>query len=105
MDDIQRALAAAWTKIRPRLARDQDELRRRLLRRRQALLQTPPRAWCLALRANDTRIGDATRVRVDPASLPAPHDTRLASEAAKSLADRGADPRDPSPCHGSTVFD
>jgi hypothetical protein len=66
MDDIRRALIDAWKNVRPRLARDDDELRRRLLRRRQALLQTPPRAWCLAIRAADTRLTDETRVRVDP---------------------------------------
>ena len=56
-DDIQRAIDAAWLRIRPILDRDPDELRKRLARRQSALITNPPRAWCLAVRASDTRLG------------------------------------------------
>ena len=100
MDDIQRALVAAWTKIRPRLERDAAGLRRRLLRRRAALLQSPPRAWCLAVRASDTRLSDETRVnrpdelspplhpssfRLHPSSPHSPHQLTLDSDDLREL--------------------
>jgi DNA-binding CsgD family transcriptional regulator len=57
MDEVQKSLVAAWNKIRPTLNRDPAELKRRLARRdRLALLAHPPRAWCLAVRATDTRL-------------------------------------------------
>jgi len=37
---------------------DEAELARRLARRRNAGLGRPPRAWCMAVRASDTRIPD-----------------------------------------------
>src|SRR5687768_16324033 len=56
MKDLERALTDAWFKLKPTLLKDPQELARRLARRRTPLLQRPPRAWCLGLRANDTRI-------------------------------------------------
>src|SRR5262245_58713960 len=56
MDDIAKTLNQAWQRIAPKLDRDPDELRRRLARRRSALIDHPPRAWCLAIRATDTRL-------------------------------------------------
>ncbi len=57
MDDVELAILNAWHALAPALARDPEELRRRLARRdRSKLLSAAPRAWCLALRANDTRL-------------------------------------------------
>lgn len=56
MDSVESALLIAWEKVYRRLLIDSDERDRRLARRRSRLLQRPPRAWCLALRASDTRI-------------------------------------------------
>src|SRR5215211_3150658 len=67
MDEIQRALADAWRRVAPLLARDADARRRRLARRRSRLIESPPRAWCLAVRATDTRLDRSciTRPRKD----------------------------------------
>ena len=62
MNDITSAITAAWEKVRPRLERDPDELNRRLARRRAKLINSPPRAWCLAVRAADLRIEDTCAV-------------------------------------------
>jgi len=56
MDDLDRALLAAFDAIVPKLRGDPAELRRRLARRRTPALTRPPRAWCLAVRASDTRL-------------------------------------------------
>lgn len=58
-DDLMQAIRVAWQKIEPVLARDPDELAARRSRRRQAMLLRPPRAWCLAVRACDTRLTPA----------------------------------------------
>jgi DNA-binding CsgD family transcriptional regulator len=62
MDDLAEVLLEAWATVKPLLRRDRDELRARLARRRTAALVRPPRACCLAVRANDTRITPATAV-------------------------------------------
>jgi DNA-binding NarL/FixJ family response regulator len=54
--DIVAALEAAWRRVRPILAGDQHDLARRIARRRRPTLRRPPRAWCIALRANDHRL-------------------------------------------------
>jgi hypothetical protein len=56
MGDIDRAILAAWERVKPVLLKDPEELARRLARRRKPLLLRPARAWCLAVRANDSRI-------------------------------------------------
>src|SRR5690348_15034448 len=61
-DDITSAIAAAWERVRPRLERDPDELQRRLARRNGKLINSPPRAWCLAVRAADLRIEDVCAI-------------------------------------------
>ena len=55
MDDLLNAIGEAWEKVKVRLMEDDGELRRRL-KRRWGVLARPPRAWCLAVRASDTRI-------------------------------------------------
>lgn len=59
-DPFLSLLHSAWEKIKPALDRDPDELARRLARRRQGMMRRPPRAWCLAIRASDTRINPAS---------------------------------------------
>jgi hypothetical protein len=56
MTDLQASILAAWQRIKPALLADPTDLARRLARRRTPTLLRPPRAWCLAMRANDTRI-------------------------------------------------
>jgi len=56
MDDLEQALIDAWERVRPQLLDDPDELHARLARRRLKVLRRPPRAWCLSVRAGDTRI-------------------------------------------------
>src|SRR5688572_8166932 len=55
-DELERALAAAIARVGPRLRGDPDELAARKGRRRLKFMQRPPRAWCLAVRASDTRV-------------------------------------------------
>jgi DNA-binding CsgD family transcriptional regulator len=54
--DIDNALFVAWDRVLPLLKADPRELQRRLMRRRQPMLTRPPRAYCIAVRASDTRI-------------------------------------------------
>jgi len=56
MDALDCALLTAFDAIVPKLRGDPAELRRRLARRRTPTLTRPPRAWCLAVRASDTRL-------------------------------------------------
>ena len=59
MNDVARLVLEAWQKLGPKIMADSHELARRLARRRSALLNRPPRAWCLAIRASDRRITPA----------------------------------------------
>src|SRR5687767_13819797 len=54
MDDIELLIIRAAERVLPGLTADQ--VRGRVARRGTATLQRPPRAWCLAVRAGDTRI-------------------------------------------------
>src|SRR5688500_11275276 len=54
--DLADALHTAWLRIRPKLESDPDQLAIRKSRRRMKFMQNPPRAWCLAVRAADSRI-------------------------------------------------
>jgi hypothetical protein len=56
VDEIQHAINQAWLRLRPTLESNPTELSKRLARRQSALLKSPPRAWCLALRSTDTRL-------------------------------------------------
>jgi len=74
MDDIEQSIVAAWNRIAPMLVADRDELAHRLARRRRAVLLRPPRAWCLAIRAADTRINPTTACIVpEDAAYPRSH--------------------------------
>lgn len=58
MDEIELLLRQAWRRVKPKLLNNPDELARRLARRRSAGIADPVRAWCLAIRAADTRIDE-----------------------------------------------
>src|SRR5687767_6529034 len=81
-DDLSRALATAWHKLRPRLEHDPRELQKRLARRHSKLINQPPRAWCLALRASDTRLADFALEDIDQ---PSTHDILVDSDSLKLL--------------------
>ena len=57
MDELDRNLLEAWGRVVAELRADPDEARQRWRRSRGKTLRRPPRAWCLQLRASDTRIG------------------------------------------------
>jgi len=56
MDEVDDAIAAAWERVKVRIADKPAELRKRLARIKQVSLNKTPRARCLAVRANDLRI-------------------------------------------------
>src|SRR5688500_6534786 len=64
-DDIVDILCVAWRRVRDGLRGKPDEVRRRLKRGREVWKKRPPRAWCLAVRASDTRINPVT-ARCEP---------------------------------------
>jgi hypothetical protein len=68
MDDVQRAIAAAWRNVRRQLLNHPNELHQRIARRHAGLVTRPPRAWCLAVRASDTRLGPLCTARPDPST-------------------------------------
>ena len=102
MDDLEQLLRDGLARLRGRLEAEPAELMRRLNRRRQPTLSKVPRAWCLAVRANDTRIDDgfaqpwdhferklqsARDGRVRPArrSAPVDHEVRLRTDFLRLL--------------------
>jgi DNA-binding NarL/FixJ family response regulator len=54
MDDVGLLIGEAAGRVLPSLG--EEEIRRRLARRGRAVLLRPPRAWCVCVRACDTRI-------------------------------------------------
>jgi hypothetical protein len=73
-DEFLNLLQEAWTRVLAKIERDPDELSRRLARRHQRMMRRPPRAWCIAVRAADSRINPATAVCVpEDAAYPASH--------------------------------
>jgi hypothetical protein len=56
MDELDTALLEAWNRLSQRVRDDRLEARRRAGRRLRKTFSMPPRAWCLAIRANDARI-------------------------------------------------
>jgi len=65
MHELDSALQRAWQRLASTILSDPDELAKRLARRRRAVLQRPPRAHCLALRACDSRLNEATAIIVN----------------------------------------
>ena len=85
MDEIVHLLATAGRRVRPQLLRDPAELRRRLARRDTPLLTRPPRAWCLCIRANDTRIDPLRTSRPSPINNHQPHEICLITDDLRRL--------------------
>ncbi|HEX8342537.1 MAG TPA: hypothetical protein VF624_16670 [Tepidisphaeraceae bacterium] len=56
METVTDHVLAAFVRQWPRLRDDPRERAARLARRHRQTLQRPPRAWCVALRAGDTRM-------------------------------------------------
>lgn len=56
MTEIEEALWEAWKRVGPMLAENPPELARRVGRRSSTTLRDPVRAWCMTVRANDSRI-------------------------------------------------
>lgn len=97
MHDIEQSLRLAWARIRKILLRDPDELHRRLARRRLALMQRPPRAWCIALRASDRRIDDSTAIIERVTASPHPGLTESGSVLSSDAPPRTTKSFSPSP--------
>ncbi len=85
MDDITRNLRDAWKQIAPLLRRNPHELTKRLARQKSAQLQSPPRAWCLAIRATDTRLA-ALVDDIDCTTSPIAHTLNLTTRDLEKLA-------------------
>src|SRR5437763_3031187 len=75
VNDVARLVLEAWQKLGPKIMADPEELQRRLARRRSAMLTRPPRAWCLCVRASDTRITPAHWVIVPEHAMDLNHPT------------------------------
>ncbi|HEX8524727.1 MAG TPA: helix-turn-helix domain-containing protein, partial [Tepidisphaeraceae bacterium] len=60
MDDLEKSIRAAWSRIRPTLS--PSDITHRLTRIHTNAYQRPPRPWCLAIRATDTRLNEATAI-------------------------------------------
>ena len=60
MPTLDSQILAAFSRLRPHILKDPDELAHRLARRNRPMLTRPPRACCLAIRAADSRITPAT---------------------------------------------
>src|SRR5689334_9786373 len=65
MDPITSTILDAWALHGDRILANPLELQKRLARRRMKTLRRPLRAYCLAVRAGDTRMSPATEV-MDP---------------------------------------
>ena len=56
MDELDRNLMEAWGEVTAKLRGDRGLARKRWRRSKGRTLQRPPRAWCMAVRASDTRL-------------------------------------------------
>src|SRR5207248_2587086 len=65
MHDFDSVIQRAWGRVAAGVLNDPEELARRLARRRRAMLRRPPRAHCLALRASDLRLHEASAIIVN----------------------------------------
>src|SRR5205823_3327391 len=80
MDDLDHLILESYQRILPSLSPNQ--LRSRLARRKLSAFSRPPRAWCLAIRASDTRINSDTAIispyrALYPKNQPYPHDVTI----------------------------
>jgi hypothetical protein len=65
---LEKIVLDAWARLGPGIRSDRVELWRRLARGR-APSNNPPRAWCVAIRASDTRLPEVARIRPLPREL------------------------------------
>ncbi len=87
MNDLDRNLLDAWHRVMERCQSDSMEALRRWQRSRQNTILRPPRAWCLAIRAADTRIGEGVGAWVEPGGVEYPdeHEVVLTGESVRAL--------------------
>ncbi|MEA2710288.1 MAG: Bacterial regulatory protein luxR family [Phycisphaerales bacterium] len=64
-DEVTDFLLEAWRRVRETLRNNPIDVAKRLRRGRDVWTKRPPRAWCLAIRASDTRITPMT-ARCEP---------------------------------------
>src|SRR5947209_5437544 len=64
MFDLGTAIQQAWPTVLQSLKADPDKLEQRLARIRTGVVTRPIRPWCLAIRANDTRLPKDAMYRV-----------------------------------------
>ncbi|HEX8524690.1 MAG TPA: hypothetical protein VF669_20715, partial [Tepidisphaeraceae bacterium] len=62
MENLKSKILSTWTRLTSTTTGHPLDLDKRLSRRRSAMMQRPPRACCLAIRAADHRITDATAI-------------------------------------------
>ncbi|MEM7626731.1 MAG: hypothetical protein AAF333_14150 [Planctomycetota bacterium] len=65
MDELDHNLIVAWNEVREKLRGDPAARGRRYERGLRKALRRPPRAWCISLRAADTRIESSAFIEPD----------------------------------------
>ncbi len=85
MDEIDLALTQAWARVAPRVRADRVEAFRRSMRRARPVLTRPARAWCLCIRASDTRLARHAYVPKGYAEHHEPHGIIVTSESIREL--------------------
>lgn len=90
MDDLDRVILETYLKLAPQLEKNPGELRARLARRQTGALNRPPRPWCLAMRASDTRINNDSAIivpyqAVHSRTQPRPHQVIVNAQLVRHL--------------------
>lgn len=88
VDELDRNLLEAFDHVAAALRRDPALAARRRRRQARVTLRRPPRPWCLALRAADTRINDFRFILTpvgDARDQPQPHDVLLTGPLVSQL--------------------
>ncbi len=87
MDELDFNLIEAWHRVGDKLRADRIETTIRAARRRLPTLIRPPRAWCLTIRASDTRI-TSWSCAITPEDAPdyrEPHDVIITGDDIRRL--------------------
>src|SRR5687767_9052404 len=94
MDRIECLLLEAWDRVSAAVRADRLEALRRA-RRRHGILSKPMRAWCLRIRASDTRINDFTALIDPPGAVAArqPHRMTIDGQLIRRLTEPVRIPR------------